>query len=160
MSGARWDESESPIVRREFSMVSLEALRLSVRARVEELVGATVAGSTNVRWIGENLAYELEAFLLADQLPPAHFSEERRVEVLYPDGWLEMLRHAYQDRWWMRRWVKRRPIRWHTEVRTVRLEVELRRYWTFPKANVQLPDDRLGEPVRLAQWTTKTSVDG
>lgn len=159
VTGRRWDEPMDPIIgRRTYEVTSLEALRVAIQARTEDLVGATVAGSTSVRWIAENMAYELESFLLTERLPPVTVGTEQRVEVLYPDGWLEMLRHTYRERWWMRRWVARRPIRWHTEVRTARLEVELSRYWAFPRANVKLPDDRLGDPIRFAQWVEKSSV--
>lgn len=154
VSGSRWDDDLSP----QMQTVSLDPLRIAVQAHASELLGATVGGSTSLRYLAESLTYELEAFLLTDRLPPERIEDTQRVEVLFPDGWVEMLRHTYRERWWMRWWVARRPIRWHTEVRVARLEVELRRFWSFPKSSIRLPNDRLGEPVRLAQWDTRGSV--
>ncbi len=150
----RWDQPIGPTCQ----VVSLETLRLAVQQCASDMIGATIGGAVSVRWLAENMAYELESYVLVDQLPPAVEEAVQTVEVRYPDGWWEMLRHQYRERWWMRWLVARRPVRWHTEQRMAHLRVDLKRYWTFPRAKVQLPDDRLGEPVRLAQWETKTWV--
>ncbi len=138
--------------------VQLELLPVAVRVALSQRLGKSIADSAEVRWIAEEAAYSIEAVVLAEALPPQFEEAVQLVTVEYPDGWWEAFRHEYRDRWWMRRSVARRPVRMHVERRMASLRVDLRRYQTFPRASVALPDGRLGEPVWITQTERAMSV--
>jgi hypothetical protein len=145
---------DEPVV--ECSTVDLERLRTAVQVITGGRLGESVGNSVYISHLADTLAYNVEACVLAERLPPKRVADVKRVEVRYPDGWWETLRHTYRQRWWMRWWVARRPVRWHVETRTAYLVVELDRFWTYPRASIALPE--LGEPVRVAQWHRSVEV--
>lgn len=141
--------------------VELQQLQLTLQRAVSQRAGVgLLIGDMKVLRDPDmspaSFAVEIGAFVLAEQLPPARVEDVQRIEVQVPDGWWETFRHEYRGRWWMRRWVARRPVRLRSEVRVARLTVDLRRYWTFPRSQITLPE--LGKPVRVVQWEQRTTV--
>lgn len=138
-----------PIRQARYTQAWLEAVKVAI-TKMDHPLGDSVVGNLNYEYRPEQMAHEVSTYVLAERLPPEHVVDEKRLEVRYPDGWWEMFRHTYGDRWWMRWHVARRPVRWHAEVRHARLKVDLRRFWTFPQASIAIPE--LGRPVAVAQW--------
>ncbi len=133
--------------------VALEQLEVQVKHRFSELesllsgeLGPSVAATMEFEVDG--MVAAIRARVLAEQLPPEKVERTETVEFEHPATWWEMFRDTYRDRWWMAWSVRRRPVRTLTRTRGVRLEVSLRRFRTYPRATVTIPE--LGTPVHVA----------
>ncbi len=139
-----------------FHRTTLQTIKVAMTEVLREAgVGPAAAGAVDVELLqaaadreARRWALELSTRVLAEQLPPVEVREQKAVTFEYPAGWWEAFRFQYRMRWWMRRWVARRPVRMRTERRTVTFVVHLDRYQTFPRATATLPD--LGQPVAVS----------
>lgn len=90
----------------------------------------------------DEIKYRLERLVpsvkLLSQTVPVYHSFE------FPKTPWDMIKMRNSDRWWMRWWVKRHPVRygWHTHTK----DVTFTRYAMFPDANVDLKN-KLGRSV-------------
>lgn len=135
---------DSPIM----SAATVDVLRVKVNQRI----GRAAAQQLDVRMLRDvltgDLVAELQTVLLAEQLPPETVLLEQEVTTPRFASWWQHLRATYrQRRWWG--WVlgRRRPIRMLDEVHTLRAVVELRSWWTYPKASLTLPGGEFGPAV-------------
>lgn len=94
-----------------------------------------------------HLMVKLETQVLTDRLPPVQVTESLVVEFQRPATWWEHLKDTYRGRWWMRRLVRRRPPRFEVVKRTAEVTVDLRRFRTYPRADVVPPEPVFGRPV-------------
>ncbi len=97
------------------------------------------------------LLVQLRARVLADDLPPETFTARDRVTFEVPASTWQMWKKRHAHRWYARRLVARWPVRYEPDpdgrgadaVCTANLE----RWRSYPRARVQLPPDRYGNPV-------------
>lgn len=96
--------------------------------------------------------YELTGTVLAHQLDNQRIVREQvvRNDFRAIDGPFQRWKDRHKESWWLRWYVKWRPVRWLHEPfeRTVRLTVEVEDLATFPKASISYPD-KLGRPVMV-----------
>lgn len=101
---------------------------------------------------------ELHAAVWAEALAPVEIYKKTVCTFDVPASWWQHFKLAYRDRWWMRRLVRRHPIRRETHRRVVTFHVDLRRYRTYPAAPFYEP--RLGAEVQVTRLFTDTGTAG
>ena len=151
-------------------IVNIERLRIAAQQRV----GASVAQSMRVEQIEDvitrDLVVQLEAYVLAEKLPPSEVDVEIKYE--HPeaggtDGWTDDPRWAtWRDHFWashrrLARLFRRTPrtimtpVRYRVAVPVMcahRATVDIRDHWTYPMSNtVMPPDSGFGYPVLKSQ---------
>lgn len=97
----------------------------SAKARLDE----TILGDMLVTWEHEVLA----GLVVADT---------RTFTVQHPASWWQHLKLLFPA-WYQKRW----PAQWSA----TKIEVDFKRYETFPKASIQLPPSEFGYPVIVDQ---------
>lgn len=137
-----------------YETVQLERVRVAVRNVLYD-VGPTVSASADVEWHAEQMALEVSAYVLSERLPPERFETSQKFPVSWPDGWWQMWLHEHRSWPVVRSWLKRRPVRMHTEWKLATVVTDLERYRSYPKARVQLPEDRWGAPVLASVVTSR-----
>ncbi len=143
----------------------LDRVRVAVRNVLNLQVGPTVSMSADVEWHAEQMALEVAAKVLAESLPPEQVVTSKTFKCVHPDGWWQMW--LYEHRSWpvVRSWLRRRPVRMHTETRTAEVTTDLHRYRAYPQANVPLPEEEWGRPVMvtvtesLFRWADDPAVE-
>jgi hypothetical protein len=146
-----------------YETFTLDRLKAGVTTRV----GAAVAESMRLEsWQDQvygDLMYGLTAHVLAETLPPVEVTQTEVFTLETPVNWFEHLKLTCY-RWRQHRkgrlsdpfcqvlaWLERRwPARLEATSRKCALTVNLERYRTYPKANIVLPPDKWGMPVRVA----------
>jgi hypothetical protein len=129
----------------------LERRMFGLRRLVADRAGVSVADSLRMELQRQvdGMAVELSGFVLAERLPPVREVRSATVVFEVPASWWQHLKATVRG--W--RWCRRVTGRWQVAVRVVErrveLSVELQRWWTFPKATVQVPE--LGRPVRVSE---------
>jgi hypothetical protein len=96
--------------------------------------------------------------ILSDDLPPETFTARHHIRYEVPASTWQMFKKRHAQRWYARRLVARRPVRYEPDpdmrgtdaVCTFNLE----RWRSYPQAKVQLPRDRFGDAMRFH------SIDG
>lgn len=102
----------------------------------------------------EEALYVLEAHVLGEDLRNEHVIDTRTVEAttvhVGPATWWDFFKLTYGHRWWARRWVERHPPRIidhpQTARWTVAAEFDLKKYRTYPHADIRVRD-KLGADV-------------
>jgi hypothetical protein len=97
--------------------------------------------------LAHNIVLRIRGHVFGEQLPP--HSETRTVHI--PDGWREHWRWDHRDRWWMRSWVRRCPIR----LREVTITANMAAYPWLSLRTQNIPHD-FGQAVRLVLPPTST----
>jgi hypothetical protein len=92
-------------------------------------------------------AIRLQGFVLTETLAPEY--ESKSVE--FPDSPFQHWKHKHADSWWLRRFVRRWPVR----NRQVSLIVECERWRVFPHSKIRLPNRDFGKPVLITQTTSR-----
>lgn len=137
---------------------TLDWLKVGATKRVSPEFAQTLNAQIMPNPVWDGLLYTLTAKVLAEQLPPSQVTETKRFDFDVPASPWQAYKNTHADRWWMRRLVRRRPVRMITYTRDVTLTVDLDRYCLYPQAKV-LPDT-YGRPVRVAdvssRWTVQT----
>lgn len=107
-------------------------------------------------FITNMLTVRLRTYMYGEELP-AH-TVTRTVYV--PDGWWQHFRHDHANRWWMRRTLRRKPLRTHA----IRMEATWENMAAYPWAQLRtpVPEQRLGAAIRLTMppATRVTGIDG
>lgn len=136
MDGITLDQHTLTLVKRQFTEV------IGVPAEMLEL-------DTAHGFFTATLMVRLRAAIYGEILPP--HTETRTAYV--PDGWWQHYRHDHADRWWMRRSVRRHPVR--------KRKIELTATWehmaAYPWAQLrtQPVPGSLGDVTHLS-WMTST----
>lgn len=86
------------------------------------------------------LAFEEDR--VADRLADDHYSDEKDLYFDIPETTWQMFKHRSQEKWWMRRFVAKHPVRYVTHSQTAKLDVHVTRYLTYPEAEIR--SSRLG----------------
>jgi hypothetical protein len=88
---------------------------------------------------------QLRTAVLAKSLPPQKVSKSVDVVFEFPSSPFQHWKMKHQGSWWLRRFVRWRPVKRDRRVRVVTLAVNLKRYRTFPEANFRPePGSRFG----------------
>lgn len=96
------------------------------------------------------MTYRLSADILAERLPNVTESETQTFSIETPATWFQHLKQTCY-RWRRLDWLARRwPARLETVEKECTLTVNLERYRTYPEADIVLPPDRYGYPVKVA----------
>lgn len=64
-----------------------------------------------------------------------------------PKSTWQMFKFRHYNSWWLRWFVNRRPVRYDTHI--ISIPVEVTRYTTFPDAEYDITNPRLGSAVQL-----------
>lgn len=141
-----------------FDTVTLERMKVAGRKHIGAFTMHSLELSRFQNDLADELIYALTAEVLAEKLPPASETSTTIVRFDVPATWFQHLKQSLYG--WRRKsfrtrglrfWLERRfPVRYETLTRRVTLTVSLERYRTYPKANIVLPPDRFGQPVRVA----------
>jgi len=112
-------------------------------------VSKEVFETMNAKYLAEELAYAIEAFVLKEELPPEHITGETIAPTmtlhLGPATWRDFWKLTHGHRWWARWWVRRHPARIIEHPLTARHRVgyELttgQRFRLYPHADVKIKD--------------------
>lgn len=140
-----------------FKQVALQQLKVACRrvlsAELPFVAGTARFDVSMMEWISRDLMLDVQARVLAEQLPPQEITHHVRVWTTDPRHatWWDHFKATYRGRWWMG---------WHRwEIRYVdtpvwldrRVTVAVRDHWTYPRATVGLPPS-LGSPVLVTMW--------
>lgn len=89
---------------------------------------------------------KLTTHVLADKLLPVEVDRKVPAFFTFPRSPFQHWKQKHADAWWLRRFVKRWPVRTTQHTQQVRLIVNLQRFRTYPEANVSIPpnDERMG----------------
>lgn len=139
-----WDDPYAPVP---VDTVTLEWIKAAAQAAVSAEFAASIdAKLVHQTWY--RLVHQLTARVLADQLPPEQATTTKVFTFEIPATWWQAFKADHADSWWLAWLVSRRPVRTRVYRREGRLDIELRRYWSWPKAKV-LPSE-WGSPVRVS----------
>lgn len=114
----------------------------------------------------DQVLFQLKARILADDLPPETFTARQHVVYEVPASTWQMWKKRHAQRWYARRLVARWPVRYEPDPERRGTDAvctfNLERWRTYPRARVQLPQDRFGWPVlvhaiRDLVWTEEES---
>lgn len=134
----------------EESRVALTFKRYAQRFTVDEGLLLDLDASAQRDLFG-NCLYQLKARILSDDLPPERFTARYRVMYEVPASTWQMGKKRHAHRWYARRLVARWPVRYEPDPDGRGTDAvctfDLERYRTYPRARVQLPQDRFGAPV-------------
>jgi hypothetical protein len=117
---------------------------------------ATLEVSDQERFIQDELAFKLTAYVLADHLPPERYEAGTVVEFKQPASWWQHWKLAH-SRGRLLGWVARRwPVQMLTVTEPVTLAVDLHKAYAFPEApSMEWPHEQLGRPVRMHYLRTE-----
>ncbi|MGC4886723.1 hypothetical protein [Micromonospora sp. DT227] len=137
-----WD---TPFTPSNFKVIVLD----EVRSQISEDLGPYAAGRTELVEQIDGMRMTLSMSVLAEQLPTERVRGHRRevIQTARFATWWDHWKATYRGRWWMRwrRWSVRQLVDEHELEATA--VVDLRRYWTYPRAAVPVP--QLGDPVKV-----------
>ena len=134
MTGNRFAFDEiSPTARIATERVALELRKVGVTLAVN----AMLQRQDDLGFL-DQLTYRLSSYVLSDHLVSDTATAHAEYET--PASWWQAWKQANLDYL-----LRRFPVR--TEKHSVPVEVRFDRYATYPRANIALPEDRLGAPV-------------
>lgn len=152
----------------EQARVELTFKQYAQRFLVDEELFLDIDASVQQEIFGQHL-FQLRTRILTDDLPPQRLTERTRVVYEVPASTWQMWKKRNAHRWYARRLVARRPVRYVPDqdgrgtdaVCTFNLE----RFRTYPRARLQLPRDRFGMAVlahgiRDIRWDAEGDPDG
>jgi len=133
-----------PAERFSFTAPSLDYIFMkTVEYGIRESVGPFAARRLQASYLPEHMMIELKTAILACQMGEERIVEERRAkhECLRFATWWDHFKATYRGRWWMRwrRWEIAYANEHHELV--ARVDVDMTKYWTFPKATIDFPDE-------------------
>lgn len=142
----------------------LERLRLVAAQRVTrpvlENARFTVDQDDVTDFIANTLLVQLETEVYAVRVGGERIqrSEDVTLRLDVEDGPVQRWKARHTDTWWLRWYVRRRPVRWiHREThRRVLFTVDVRDYATFPDSTVTFPPE-FG--VMVCKRTTEAWTD-
>ena len=101
----------------------------------------------------EQIAGDMVLGLSAEVLRDHIVNEIQTVEIEFPASWWQNFKASRRDKFGWRWFIRRFPIHWETWTKDVRFD----RYYDYPDASIQLPEDRFGkfivyELVKQTDW--------
>jgi hypothetical protein len=114
------------------------------------------------------VALQFRARILADDLPPEHFTARTRVTYEVPASSWQMWKKRHARRWYARRLVARWLVRYEPDPDGRGTDAvctfDLERYRLYPRARVQLPRDQFGvevlaHDIRNIRWELEGGND-
>jgi hypothetical protein len=139
-----------PIAGSSYDTIQLDRLEVGFRQRL----GAHTLESMRLEHHEDRLTLDLirsvTAEVLAEKLPPERVERSQTFGIDFPASPFQHWKQKHATRWWLRRFVRRWPVRTERLTREARLTVNLERYRTYPEANYVLPPDKFGAPYRVA----------
>lgn len=113
-----------------------------VRRRMDLEFGSYTQGRTELtaERTAQDMVLELRSAVLGAQV----LSETQTFSVEYPASWWQHLKADHAPAWFTRRW----PVKMTKRVG----QVNFKRYDTYPLANVPLPPNEFGYPVRVEMF--------
>ena len=85
------------------------------------------------------MVYRLSTYVATDKFAEDSYSTTLEV----PATWWDHFKHTYADRWWLRRYVKKHPVKTSRHRATVKVE----RMHSYPDCRINMPD--MGRPFIL-----------
>jgi hypothetical protein len=126
--------------------IILDQLVTSARKAVPQL-GSFTDARTELRVVEDTvrgMMLELRSAVLAAQV----LADRQDVAFEMPASWWQHLKRDRMPAWFTRRW----PVR----TRTLTASVDFTRYDTYPMADIALPPDEFGYPVRIEMFSLRT----
>jgi hypothetical protein len=120
--------------------VYLHQLRTKIQRQAPERLGSFTTSSMQLEAVRKDawgMLMELSASLLGAQV----LSENQEFYIEYPASWWQHLKDEHAPAWFTRRW----PVKMTRRVGVVNFT----RYDTYPLADMPLPPDEFGYPVRV-----------
>lgn len=91
----------------------------------------------------EDEAYGMLLRLVSEVLTERIVSETQTVHLDVPASWWDAFKQTYSDSWWLRRFVRRYPVKLTRLSNDVRFE----RYARYPNADIPKQVTPLGRPI-------------
>jgi hypothetical protein len=148
-------------------VIRQELLALGIAG--ETLLSSSIGDRDGIRWLGQEAAYQLRAFVFKENLAPVTAKESKTVTVrinqVSPATWVDHWKLTYGHRRWAAWWVRRHPARVvdRPQSRHVKItaEFDLDKHRLYPHAPRSIVR-ALGEPVTVAvmprisfDWTVR-----
>jgi hypothetical protein len=135
----------------EFTQRILRIVRVGARQIIPAHVAST-ANFTVQEQIGGDRLLGLTAEVLRDHI----VHEVQTVTLEVPATWWQHFKAEHSNGFVIRRFIKRFPIRWETWTKNVTFD----RYYDYPDASIQLPEDHFGkfivhETVNQGDWNKR-----
>ena len=133
------------------NFVYLHQLQTKVAQMAPQELGSYTAGSMKLEAVKRDawgMLMELRAKLLGAQV----LSENQEFSIEYPATWWQHLKDEHAPAWFRRRW----PVKMTRRVGVVNFS----RYDTYPLADVPLPPDEFGHPVRVEMYRMTSDIRG
>lgn len=135
----------------QFGEVTLAFKRYAAQVAVDEEIAMGDVDLSVQHMVFGQVLFQLRAKILSDDLPPEQFTARDRVPFEVPASTWQMWKKRHARRWYARRLVPQWPVRYEADpdgrgqdaVCTFNLE----RWRAYPRARVQVPEDRFGAPV-------------
>lgn len=139
-----------------------DLVRVGGAQRVGRFVRDTARFSTDPAFdpfalTDKDLVRRLTVDVLADKLPPEEISNAVSVAFKHPASAWQMFKREHERSLWLGWLVRRRPVVESTVVRIVTVTVDLRRFRTFPEADVPAPRE-FGHAHLQAVWTARSRI--
>lgn len=130
MPNLSFDPNETvTVTRKYFELLRVGASKSIGRTTIESMQLKTY----EVSWL-DGLVLDITADLLADRLAEDRY--KRQVIFKYPASWLQHLKEQKAPEWFKRKY----PVKYQTVTKTV--NVQFKRYATYPKANLSIDKSR------------------
>lgn len=122
-------------------------------------VGSFMRDSVSTEVVREagRLWVRLQADVLTDHLPPEQVTESTSVTFQAPASWWQHFKAQHGSARWLSWLVRRRPVRYETEQKTVTVVVDLNRFRVFPQADVPYPAE-FGDQVFWSDVATRSRL--
>ena len=112
------------------------------------VISRYVIANANFRVV-EDEAAGMVVQLVSEVLTEKITGESKTVRLDIPASWWESFKQTFSDSWWLRRFVKRYPVKMTTLENTVTFE----RYARYPNADVPEQVTPLGRPIYFEDIT-------
>lgn len=104
----------------------------------------------------DTMVMQLDSYVLQEKLPPEYVVEDYTVSTPpVPTTWWDHFKaeKLNGERWYWK-WLRRlKPPLYNVEVKTVKLSVNLKRFWNYPEAKAV--SVQMGRPYKFAMWDTE-----
>lgn len=140
--------------------IVLERLKVGLQHRVGRHMLESMRPEFVVDHLSGDLTARLEAYVLAEKLPPVELTGREFLTFMSPASPFQHWKRKHEAAWWLAWFVRRWPVREDATTRTVTMTVDLTRYRSYPEADYAVMDG-FGVPVLTHTVSTRwQGVDG